>query len=41
MNTTTASFNWDCKHTWRRSAKNTGWCELGCSIGDFGTILFF
>jgi len=41
MNTTTASFNWNCKHTWRRSAKNTGWCVLGCSIGDFGTILFF
>jgi len=35
------SFNWSCKHTWRRSAKNTAWCLLGCSIGDFGTILFF
>ena len=34
-------FNWKCKHTWRRSAKNTAWCLLGCSIGDFGTILFF
>ena len=34
-------FNWNCKHTWRRSAKNTAWCLLGCSIGDFGTILFF
>ena len=34
-------FHWKCKHTWRRSAKNTGWCLLGCSIGDFGTILFF
>ena len=21
--------------------KNTLWCLLGCSIGDFGTILFF
>jgi len=41
MNTATASLNWSCKHTWRRSAKNTGWCVLGCSIGDFGTILFF
>ena len=41
MNTTKASLNWCCKHTWRRSAKNTGWCVLGCSIGDFGTILFF
>ena len=35
------NFNWSCKHTWRRSAKNTGWCLLGCAIGDFGTILFF
>ena len=32
---------WSCKHTWRRSAKNTSWCLLGCSIGDLGTILFF
>ena len=35
------SFHWKCKHTWRRSAKNTLWCLLGCSIGDFGTILYF
>ena len=34
-------FSWSCKHTWSRSAKNTFWCLLGCSIGDFGTILFF
>ena len=35
------TFNWICKNTWSRSAKNTFWCLLGCSIGDFGTILFF
>jgi hypothetical protein len=35
------NFHWRCKHTWRRSAKNTSWCLLGCAIGDFGTILFF
>ena len=35
------NFHWSCKHTWSRSAKNTFWCLLGCSIGDFGTILFF
>ena len=35
------TFNWSCKHTWKRSAKNTAWCVLGCAIGDFGTILFF
>ncbi|MDB0054038.1 DUF4396 domain-containing protein [Candidatus Pelagibacter sp.] len=38
---TTSAFNWTCNHTWERSAKNTGWCLLGCVIGDFGTILFF
>ena len=36
-----ANFHWKCRHTWRRSAKNTAWCLLGCAIGDFGTILFF
>ena len=41
MSTESLSFNWSCKHTWKRSAKNTAWCLLGCSIGDFGTILFF
>ena len=35
------TFNWSCKNTWSKSAKNTFWCLLGCSIGDFGTILFF
>mgnify|MGYP001410560517 FL=1 len=36
-----SSFHWGCKHTWNKSAKNTAWCLIGCSIGDFGTILFF
>ena len=35
------TFHWSCKKTWSRSAKNTFWCLFGCSIGDFGTILFF
>tara|TARA_B100001741_G_scaffold14954_1_gene11400 strand:- start:105 stop:542 length:438 start_codon:yes stop_codon:yes gene_type:complete len=35
------TFNWSCKDTWKRSAKNTAWCVFGCAIGDFGTILFF
>ena len=39
MNTST--FDWSCKHTWKVSAKNTLWCVVGCSICDFGTILFF
>ena len=41
MNTSTPTFHWTCKHSWKRSAKNTAWCLLGCAIGDFGTILFF
>ena len=41
MKNTNENFNWSCKHTWRLSAKSTLWCLLGCSIGDFGTILFF
>ena len=39
--TVSSSFHWKCIHTWQRSAKNTLWCLLGCSIGDFGTILYF
>ena len=34
-------FDWFCKSTWSQSAYNTLWCLIGCSIGDFGTILFF
>jgi hypothetical protein len=41
IETANTNFNWSCKKTWRLSAKNTAWCLLGCSIGDFGTILFF
>ena len=41
MSLALSTFNWRCKHTWKRSAKNTSWCLLGCSIGDFGTILYF
>ena len=35
------NINWSCQHTWLQSSKNTLWCLLGCSIGDFGTIAFF
>lgn len=37
----TNQFHWRCMHTWKRASKNTLWCLLGCSIGDFGTIFFF
>ena len=36
-----STLDWSCKHIWKRSAKNTMWFVIGCSIGDFGTILFF
>ena len=36
-----STFDWSCISTWKQSAKNTGWCLLGCAIGDFGTIFFF
>ncbi|GIR48368.1 MAG: hypothetical protein CM15mP58_04650 [Burkholderiaceae bacterium] len=32
---------WTCLDTWKRSSKNTLWCLLGCSLGDFGTIYYF
>ena len=38
---TSPKFRWNCPHTWRRASVNTLWCLAGCSIGDFGTILFF
>ena len=37
----TSPFSWTCRHTWTRASKNTLWCLVGCSIGDWGTILFF
>ena len=39
--TSNKALDWMCKHTWKRASINTLWCLLGCSIGDFGTILFF
>ena len=41
MSSETLKTNWNCRHTWKKSSKNTAWCLLGCAIGDFGTILFF
>jgi len=36
-----SSISWNCKHTWKKARTNTMWCLIGCSIGDFGTILYF
>lgn len=33
--------DWFDRPVWRQAGINTSWCLLGCSIGDFGTILFF
>ena len=41
MSSETLKINWNCRHTWKKTSKNTAWCLLGCAIGDFGTILFF
>ena len=41
VSTVKTNFNWSCKRTWKKSAQNTMWCVIGCSIGDFGSILFF
>jgi len=35
------SVDWKCKNTWAKSSYNTLWCLIGCSIGDFGTIIYF
>ena len=35
------NIDWLCTNTWIKSAKNTFWCLIGCSIGDFGTIYYF
>ena len=34
-------FHWQSLDTWKKSSYNTLWCLIGCSIGDFGTIIFF
>lgn len=36
-----AAIDWQDRPVWRQAGINTSWCLLGCSIGDFGTILFF
>ena len=35
------SIDWKCRSTWEKSSYNTLWCLVGCSIGDFGTIIYF
>ena len=41
MSTMTLDISWKVKSTCTQASKNTLWCLLGCSIGDFGTIYFF
>lgn len=35
------SIDWSCSSTWSKSAYNTMWCLIGCSIGDISTIYYF
>ncbi len=35
------SIVWNNRKNWVKSAHNTKWCLIGCSIGDFGTIAYF
>jgi hypothetical protein len=35
------NISWKVTTTWKQASKNTLWCLLGCSIGDFGTIAYF
>ena len=37
----TSNISWKVRSTWTQASKNTLWCLIGCSIGDFGTIFFF
>jgi hypothetical protein len=37
----TLNISWKVTTTWKQASKNTLWCLLGCSIGDFGTIAYF
>ena len=38
---TRSPFSWSDTHAWKKSAQNTLNCLIGCSIGDFGTIIWF
>ena len=41
VTTITMDFNWSDREVWGKSAYNTMWCLIGCSIGDLGTIAAF
>ena len=43
MNTAAATmpFTWTCKKSWLKSAKNTFWCLVGCTLGNYATIGLF
>ena len=32
------ALDWGDKGVWKQAAKNTKWCLIGCSIGEFGTL---
>ena len=41
VTTISMDFNWSDREVWGKSAYNTMWCLIGCSIGDLGTIAAF
>lgn len=41
IHSASTNFHWRDRANWGQSAKNTGWCLLGCVIGDFATIFWF
>jgi hypothetical protein len=36
-----SSISWTCKTGWLKSAKNTFWCFVGCTVGNMVAVLFF
>ena len=34
-------FDWKDGSVWKKSAHNTKWCLIGCSIGEFGTLAYY
>ena len=34
-------FSWGDGEVWKKSASNTKWCLIGCSIGEFGTLAYY
>ena len=40
MSAAPPTVSWRDRETWKRAAQNTLTCLIGCSIGDFGALIF-